>query len=528
MNVRLLKTPFLTAITRTTIILLLLTSPLSAQKIQSLPRGTPEAAGISSAAILDFMDAFKDKNMELHSFMILRHGKVIAEAWNKPYAADLKHSMYSVSKSFTATAVGFAVAEKKLTVNDQVISFFPDDLPEQPSPHLLKLKIKDLLTMSVGQENDPIFEITTADNWIKAFLNKPIIHEPGTKFLYNSMATYVLSAIVQKVTGEKILDYLKPRLFDPLGIQNIDWETDPRGIHVGGWGLRLKTEDMAKFGQLFLQKGVWQGKQILPASWVAEASTLKIEQAPDATAEQKATNDWLQGYGYQMWRNRHHSYRADGAFGQFIIVLPAQDAVIVMTAETADMQSEINLVWQYLWPAFQSKPLPADVKMHKLLRDQSNGLALPVANGRSADVEKQISGKTFDLQEPGKLKSIGFQFINATCQLTLQTDTAEHQLVFGNGKWAHGITTKKGPNLVAVAKGSLDGLQPFKVAGSYHWKDAGTLELTLRYVESPHTETIRCTFNGDQVLVDVETIFNRSDANRPILKGILHGDQQTR
>ena len=208
--------------------------------------------------------------------------------------------------------------------------------------------------MSAGQEPDPTFKIVSSDsNWVKAFLTTQVVHDPGTKFLYNTLATYMLSAIVQKATGEKVIDFLKPRLFQTLAIEGMDWEVDPRGINTGGWGLRLKTEDMAKFGQLFLQKGKWNGKQILPAEWVEEATTKKIDQNPDASQAARDSSEWLQGYCYQMWRCRHNAFRADGAYGQYIIVMPDQNAVIAITAETTDMQDEINLVWKYLLPAIK-------------------------------------------------------------------------------------------------------------------------------------------------------------------------------
>jgi CubicO group peptidase (beta-lactamase class C family) len=175
--------------------------------------------------------------------------------------------------------------------------------------------------MSVGHEKSFNQEIFTTKDWIASFLEMPIANEPGTKFLYNTSASYMMSAIIQKVTGQTLLDYLEPRLLKPLGITGLDWETDLQGIQVGGWGIRVKTEDMAKFGQLFLQKGKWNGKQILPESWIEEASTLKILQEPDASPEKMASNDWIQGYAYQMWRSRHNSYRADGAFGQYILIL---------------------------------------------------------------------------------------------------------------------------------------------------------------------------------------------------------------
>ena len=224
------------------LILLFLSINLFAQKNISLQRSTPEAEGVSSEGINNFIDAVSKSKHELHSFMILRHGKVVSEGWWNPYRNDLKHTLYSTSKSFTASAIGFAVSEGKLTVNDKVISFFPEDLPTVISPNLAELKVKDLLSMSVGHEKEPSNIIATSDNWVKDFLNTPIKYQPGTKFLYNSPATYMLSAIVQKVTGQKVIDYLKPRLFDPLGINGMDWEIDPNGINTGGWGLRLEWQ----------------------------------------------------------------------------------------------------------------------------------------------------------------------------------------------------------------------------------------------------------------------------------------------
>ncbi len=509
------------------LILLFLSFQLFAQKtvgqqFASLPRSTPEAEGVSSEGIINFIDAVNKSKHELHSFMVLRHGKVIAENWWNPYRNDLKHTLYSTSKSFTATAIGFAVAENRLTVNDKVTSFFPDDLPATISPNLAELRIKDLLSMSVGHEKENISFIGTSDNWVKEFLATPIKFQPGTKFLYNSPATYMLSAIVQKVTGQKVIDYLQPRLFEPLGISGIDWEIDPKGINTGGWGLRLKTEDMAKFGQLFLQKGVWKGKQILPVSWIEEATSMKIMQNPNATQAVKDSSDWLQGYCYQMWRCRNNGYRADGANGQYIIVLPEKDVVIAVTAEAPNMQGEINLIWKYLLPAFQGKKLRSNAKMFAVLKEKTtvSSLPIPVKNTLSTQ-EMQISGKKFGITSNDKtLENIGFEFKNDVCYLSLKTDSATHHLAFGSGKWEIGETTKFGPYLVAGARANRVGLAPFKVAGAYTWTNEKTLELTLRYIESPHTETIICSFDGEKVNLDFQNIFNKN-AKRAISKGIL-------
>jgi CubicO group peptidase (beta-lactamase class C family)/predicted glycoside hydrolase/deacetylase ChbG (UPF0249 family) len=497
--------------TRTKIILFYLFASAQLLAQPSLPRSTPEAEGVSSEKVIQFLDAASKSNHEFHSIIMLRHGKVIAEGWWNPYRSDLKHTMYSVSKSFTATAVGFAVAEKRLSVEDKVISFFPDEVPTTVSPYLAELRVKHLLTMSVGQEPDPTGLVGPQENWVRTFLSIPILHEPGTTFLYNSAGTYILSAIVQKVTGEKILDYLTPRLFLPLGITGIDWETDPKGINVGGWGLRLKTEDMARFGQLFLQHGLWQGKQILPATWVQEASTMKIMQDPAAPQAKKDSSDWLQGYCYQMWRSRHNSYRGDGAFGQYILVLPEQDAVIAITSETSNMQSEFNLVWKYLLPAFQNRKLAADAKIQKQLKAKLTSLALPLPVSPGNAVEAAVTGKTFSIISGGRrLESFTLSFNAGVCHLTLDTDSAVHQFDFGSGKWVDGETQKFGPYLSARARGNRKGLPPFKTEGSYHWSDERTVELILRYIESPHTEKIRCTFDEPYTSIAFESSFNHT------------------
>ncbi len=495
-----------------TLLFLLLHFWVAGQTRDALPRSTPEAEGVSSSGIRQFVEAAEKSEHELHSFMLLRHGKVVAEGWWEPYRADLKHTMYSCSKSFTATAIGLAISEKRLTINDKVISFFPDDLPPVISPNLAALCVRDLLSMSVGQEPDPTSLIGRDSNWVRGFLATPIVHTPGTKFLYNTLATYVLSAIVQKVTGQKTLDYLMPRLFEPLGIRDIDWESDARGINVGGWGLRLKTEDMAKFGQLFLQKGRWNGQQILPEAWVEEASTLKIVQHPDLPQAKKDSSDWEQGYCYQMWRSRHNSFRGDGAFGQFIIVLPEQDAVLAITAETGNMQGEFNLVWQYLLPALQNEKLPTDKKVTAALRQKLNTLTLaPPAKSTILPLAKTISGKKFALSPNAQFaQQIDFQFNKDLCNVILTAAADTFHLAFGSGKWAFGQTSKRPPALTQGAKGYFVGLPDSKVAGAYRWKDSTTLEMTLRYLESPHTETFTCRFEQNTVALEVRNSFDKS------------------
>jgi CubicO group peptidase (beta-lactamase class C family) len=341
------------------------TNTLRAQS-KALPRSTPEAQGVSSAAIREFIETADQKVSSMHSFMLVRHGHVIAEAWWRPETPDKPHVLWSLSKSFTSTAVGLAVAEGKLSIDDPVLKFFPDDAPKEPSANLKAMRVRDLLTMNAGHQD----ELNWRDeaHWVKAFLAHPVPHKPGTHFRYNTPATYVLSAIVQKVTGETVLEYLTPRLFEPLGIEKPKWDTSPQGISIGGYGLYLRTEDIAKFGQLYLQKGKWNGKQLLSAEWVELATSKQVSNGSNPNS------DWDQGYGFQFWRCRHNAYRGDGKDGQFCIVLPEQDAVIAITANTRDMQAQLNVVWDKLLPAFESKPLAENPDEQAKLKAVIEGL----------------------------------------------------------------------------------------------------------------------------------------------------------
>ncbi len=491
---------------------LLFSFSLYAQKTISFSRGIPEKEGVSAAAIDSFLNATKGGAHEFHSFMFIRHGKVIAQGWWNPYKATLRHSLYSTSKSFTSTAIGFAVSEKRLTVNDKVISFFPTSVPDSVKPYLAQLTVKNLLTMSVGQTPDPTSVIPfTAVNWVKTFLATPIVNQPGTKFLYNTMATYMLSAIVQKVTGQKEFDYLKPRLFDPLGIKDADWETSDEGINTGGWGLRLKTEDMAKLGELYLHKGMWNGKQLLPAEWVDEATTFKIDQAPGVAQSKKDSSDWMQGYCYQFWRCRHNAFRADGAFGQYIIVMPDEDAVIAITSESPDMQGELNLVWKYLLPAMHTGELPKNDAADDSLNQHLAALnlsPLPDFSKRNNAIPTYKS-RTFLFQpNSANITSITFSIANNICHVVLKKDSAIYSLNFETGRWVSGTTDMPGPSLLTGAKENISFLKPYKIEGSYGWQDNQTLKLKLRYIESPHSETITCHFTGDILNAVIENSFD--------------------
>lgn len=306
-------------------------------------------------------------SIELHSMMIVSGGNVIYEDWRNGADAQTKHILNSVSKTFTSIAVGMTIGEGKLSLDEKIVDIFPEYLPENVSENLARMDVRSLLTMTCGHAQDHTYEIRQLAqanptlNWVKQFMSYPVEYRPGEIYCYNSVGTLMLSAIVQKRTGEKLIDYLGPRLLGPLQIDDASWEENNNGICCGGWGLYLKTEDLAKTGQLLLQKGNWNGEQLIPAEWVAEMSRMQVESVPAGinlveyaeNSSLKASPDWIQGYGYQMWMCRHNAFRADGAGGQYILVLPDQNSVIAMTAKTDKMAEELTLVWDYILPALE-------------------------------------------------------------------------------------------------------------------------------------------------------------------------------
>ncbi len=469
-----------------------------------LSRSTPEAQGIPSSAIRDFVEAVERKVDTLHSFMLLRHGRVVAEGWWSPYAADQPHMLFSLSKSFTATAVGLAIAEGHFTLDDPVISFFPDALPTRLGVRWPDVQVRHLLSMSTGHLKDTIERIWGKRHWVKAILAQAVRRAPGTHFVYNNGASYLLAAIVRRTTGENVLDYLQPRLFVPLGIETPTWDTCPLGISCGGWGLSLKTEDIARFGQLYLQKGHWNGAQLLPEAWIETATGVQINNGDDPH------NDWAQGYGFQFWRCRHGAYRGDGAFGQYCLVMPAQEAVLVMTGGVADMQPPLNLVWEHLLPAFADAPLPADEAAHTALTAKLGTLALqPQPGAATSAIAAQVSGHTYRFPENAQgLQSLSCDFEGDGGRLTLRDARGAHPLAAGYGAWQRGATT-----LPAEFE------TPGPVAVSGAWTDDHTYTLQACFYHTPFCTTLSCRFAGEQVFFNSKDNVGFGPTERPQLVG---------
>jgi CubicO group peptidase (beta-lactamase class C family) len=452
-----------------------------------LPRSTPEAQGVSSEGIGKFVREVDRKIDEMHSFMLLRHGAVIAEGWWKPYSAERVHMLFSLTKSFTSSAVGLAAAEGRLSVDDKVLGFFPDETPAKPSENLKAMRVRHLLSMVTGHAEDTTGRMAKrgGKDWVKGFLALEVENEPGAPFVYNSGASYMLSAIVQKVTGMKLEEYLKPRLFEPLGIEKWDWETCPKGINIGGWGLAVTTEAIARFGQLYLQKGEWDGKRILPEAWV-EAATSK--QVPN---DSEKNIDWQQGYGYQFWRCRHGAYRGDGAFGQYCIVMPEQQAVLAITSAVDDMQAVLNKVWEHLLPAFREARLAANPAAKKELSKTIASLAHKPPTGTSQlALASQVRGKTYTIEPNAqKVKWLRFDFDGNGCLFTFKAGRRIYRLPLREGAWSEGMAPGFGYPAVPVV-----------VSGAWNGEDA--YQMVLRYIETPVIHTMTCRFSKGKVTVD--------------------------
>lgn len=472
---------------------------------KALPYSTPEAEGVSSAGILKFLDAVDEGNNELHSFVILRHGKIISEGWWSPYARELKHIMYSVSKSFTSIGVGLAIEEAKLKLTDKVASFFPQSLPDTMGTYMKEMTVQDLLKMSAGMNTDPLFNVRGSTDWPKAFLSSPVENEPGSVFKYNNMATFMLSAIVQKATGEKLVDYLNARLFKPLGIRNFSWSETPEGYTFGAIGLKLQSDDMAKFGQLLLQKGKWNGKQLVPESWVEEATSFQIVSDDPSNKTPKELNDWKQGYGYQFWRCRNNAFRADGLGGQFIIVMPEKQAVVVLTSSATDTQEELNLVWDHLLPAMHDQPLAEDIMASAELAERIASLStLRTSSSDPAALQSKISGKKIELaQNELGIRALKITATNSDAQLQVEFGDKKYEFSAGPDEWKLGQTKLK---TLATAPGPDQDL-PIHVASKYSWTDETTLELTIKFVEeSIRSEVwiLRFEEDGTEIMVSIE------------------------
>ena len=453
---------------------------------------SPTEAGVDPAGILAFLDACAEKGRDLHSILLVRGGKAVAEGYFAPYLPGDKQHVFSVSKSWTSTAVGLASDEGRLSVKDKVISFFPEKLPAEVSENLADMEVRDLLRMGTGHDTAALPAlIRTADSdWAESFLHWPVEHRPGSKFVYNSGASYMLSAIVQKVTGEDLITYLTPRLFEPLGITGVCWDRSPQGICCGGWGIHVSTEDIAKLGLLYLNGGVVDGKRILSQEWVREATSPQIDNAPSSDSP-----DWKQGYGYQIWRCQHGCFRFDGAYGQYMVAFPEQDAVLVLTSFVGNMQEVLDDVWAYLLPALQKAPLPAS-PAEDALKQRLRTLSCPFPKGigQAAAAEFLCGENEFGLE------SLRLTSTEEGGVIEISANGTVFRIPFGTERYQTADITgfPVYPDMIGNhGLGSAVSDQPVGASGC--WTD-GILNLRIIYRGTPHHMDFHLKTDGGPTL----------------------------
>ena len=465
-------------------------------------RVTPESVGLRSADILQFLEDLAHSETEMHGLMIMRHGKVAAEGWWAPFAPHLRHGLQSHSKTYAATAVGLAYTEGYLKLNERVIDIFPDEAPENPSENLKLLTVRDVLCMGCGMDTMP----RDSEHWIRDFLATPVNHKPGTTYMYNSVGSTFLCAIVAKKTGIDAHEYLKTRLFDKIGIDesNLRWYRMADGTPMGGGGLFATTEDNLRLMKLYADGGVWEGERILAEDYVKLATSLQNESATEANNNPLATDNHV-GYGFQIWMCKPEGvYRADGAMGQFTIVCPKQDLIIAIN-ETAVgahwAQSTLDICWKYLAKVEDDHgPLGEGEDTEKLARTMRQlALDRPAYQPFSSMIEK-INGKRFEI-ESGKISFELFSFMAGKAANDIKAITFN----FDNYGIKCDYETAKGCESIRIA---TDGERARNIMGKpedctqillcdAHWAKENELVVHARWVETCLTKTLVFTFTED-------------------------------
>lgn len=459
-----------------------------------LTRDVPENHGLASQDLILFFRRMKELELEVNSFMLLQDGKVTSEFTRTPYQPGTPMLLYSLSKSFTSIAVGIARDEGLLKLEDPVISFFPDKLPEVVPPYLARMTVHHLLSMNAGHQEDIYPAVVREEDWITAFLAQKVEHAPGTHYRYSTPSSYMLAAILERVTGRNLVDYLMPRLFEPLGIPRPSWETCPLGITAGGMGLSLSTESVAKFGQMLLDQGRYGGRRIVSGEYIERAAR---EQSDNRAGVQRI--DSAQGYGYQFHLCRRGCYRGDGSFGQLCLVAPQQNIVIVVTASFPSMnrlQVLLDLIFEYIFDALGPAVVP-DPEQSASLQELLSGwnlYALPKEQqSRPEQWPAYCYGSCYRISSnPHGLQSIAFNGNSTLLELHLKYgdgDARDNILPFDCTK---PVCTE------AVFPKDL-ALHRQKVVTYAAIPDDHTLELTLFYIETPYVVTYTMVFEDNQL-----------------------------
>lgn len=485
---------------------------LSATAQTSLPRSTAAEQGIDPRAVISLVDSLQAlPDTEIHHLMVVRNGYVVAEGHSAPFKAGEVHTLFSCSKTITSLAVGIAIDENRLRLNDRMATFFPELMSDTISEGLASLTVRHLLTMDAGAKMTTDMR-KMGDSWENYFLAVPGL---GTdhRFRYNSFCTYMLSAIVQRVTGQRLVDYLGSRLFQPLGITRYDCEESPSGVCTGGWGMRLDVESMAKIGQMMIDGGIWQGKRIISEEWISQMGDVQIEWLIG-----DKPSDLNQGYGYQMWRCLEPGViRADGAYGQYIILDRSRRLVVAMNGLSINGNSykELQCIWHQLIPGVKGSPLKTDKKIEKQLNSRLQSMRLPTLKGSKAHKRLAPISLTFADNETG-IRAVALSRLdNGDLQLTVATaDGCSNTMPLAYNGWAYG----KKSNFVPYSDGYSTYLRPvqagltdmpFTSAGNYAMTDADALTAHVAFTDWIAGLTLRFTGIGtENVSVTVNDNFH--------------------
>ncbi|MET8138678.1 serine hydrolase [Sphaerisporangium sp. NPDC005288] len=345
-----------------------------------LPRSTPAAAGVSSRGVAALLDRLDERSVECHSIMVVRHGLVVAEGWWAPYSAERPHLLYSLTKSFTSIAVGLAIGDGLLSLDDRVVDVLPDHVPAGISEQGRRLTVHHLLSMTTGRRTDSLAEAWRLEpgDLVKGFLRVPFPEPEGTGHAYDNATTFVLARMVERVTGRDLPELLDERLFTPMGIDHAEWDRVASGAAFGFHGLHLTTEAVAAFGELLLRGGLWGDRRLVSREWVELATRRHIDTLPAEDGSGDA--DYLRGYGYQFWRSRH-GYHGDGSFGQLCVVVPSHDLVVAVTGANRQAQTVLDAVWECLLPGMDQAGGTRD---DEILADRLRRLSLAPVPGSAA------------------------------------------------------------------------------------------------------------------------------------------------
>ena len=455
-------------------------------------RVKPEEVGVESGAVRALLREIQKEDLNLHGIILMRHGKVFAEGYVDPYRGDLTHMLFSMTKPFMSAAIALCVQDGLLSVEDRLVDIFADKLTNTPCENMQKMRVKHVLTMSTGHTKQPSGMLEEGDDWVKAFMESYVQKEPGTQFLYNTCGSYMLSAIVSKVTGKPSIEFLRERLFEPMGFAPFWSEECPMVNSTGGYGLNVCLEDLAKFCTLFLQNGVWEGKQLIAKEWIDELSQYK-------SCSPFGGTDWESGYSYHFWLTRHEGmFRGDGAMGQHGVIMPKQDMVIAMNSCTYRVEKTLELFWDHLLPALHDEPLEPSEEADLLQKELDALQFEPVAGEKTSAYLP--NGGEYELSEnPTGLKTLGFTFgEEASVHMTF----GEHDCVLPMGYGCY----KEGDTGVSLKEcNSWTTVFYEHCAVSYAWADEKTLKVKFIWNTTPFWHDMTVTFDEYGCIVDWES-----------------------